>query len=74
MQQVGLLLNPNVLQSASLLYSNQNSLLQTQVANMFFLPTGMLHGAEVTWQMIFMNNLLPVTIGMSVCVCERECV
>jgi len=54
--------------------------MQTQVANMFFLPTGLLHGAEVTWQMIFMNNLLPVTIGMcvrkrenvSVCVRERE--
>ena len=30
------------------------------VANMFFLPTGLFHGAEVTWQMIFMNNLLPV--------------
>jgi len=36
------------------------------VANMFFLPSGMLNGAEVTWTMIFMNNLLPVTIGNTI--------
>jgi formate/nitrite transporter len=36
------------------------------VANMFFLPSALFHGAEVTWQMIFMNNLLPVTIGNTI--------
>jgi len=36
------------------------------VANMFFLPSGLFNGAEVTWQMIFMNNLLPVTIGNTI--------
>lgn len=34
------------------------------VANMFFLPLGMILGAEgVTWSSIFLNNLIPVTIG-----------
>lgn len=33
------------------------------IANMFFIPTGMLEGADVgVWQM-FWNNLLPATIG-----------
>ena len=36
------------------------------VANMFFLPMGLFQGAEVTWKMIFMNNLLPVTIGNTI--------
>jgi len=36
------------------------------VANMFFLPMGLFQGAEITWQAIFMNNLLPVTIGNTI--------
>jgi formate transporter len=36
------------------------------VANMFFLPCGLFNGAEVTWSMIIMNNLLPVTIGNTI--------
>lgn len=33
------------------------------VANMFYIPTGMLHGAEVSWTDFFWNNLLPSTLG-----------
>lgn len=33
------------------------------VANMFFIPLGILHGAEVTWTTFLLNNLLPVTVG-----------
>jgi len=36
------------------------------VANMFFLPSGLFNGAEVTWKMIWLNNLLPVTIGNTI--------
>jgi len=33
------------------------------VANMYFIPLGMFLGAPVTWGQIWLNNLLPVTIG-----------
>jgi len=33
------------------------------VANMYFIPLGMFLGAPVTWGQIWMNNLIPVTIG-----------
>ena len=33
------------------------------VANMYFAPLGMFLGAPVTWGQIWVNNLLPVTIG-----------
>lgn len=33
------------------------------VANMFFIPTAIFYGAEVTWSQFFFDNLLPVTIG-----------
>jgi formate/nitrite transporter len=33
------------------------------VANMFFIPTAIFYGADVTWSTFFMNNLLPVTLG-----------
>ena len=33
------------------------------VANMFFLPMGLFVGADITWAQIFINNLIPVTIG-----------
>ncbi|TFH34328.1 MAG: formate/nitrite transporter family protein, partial [Dehalococcoidia bacterium] len=33
------------------------------VANMFFIPAGMLYGASVTWGQFLVGNLLPVTIG-----------
>ena len=34
------------------------------VANMFFIPLGIFLGAEgVNWTSLFVNNLLPVTIG-----------
>lgn len=33
------------------------------VANMFFIPVGKFIGADVTWGQIWMNNLIPVTIG-----------
>ncbi|MHB9034566.1 MAG: formate/nitrite transporter family protein [Anaerolineae bacterium] len=33
------------------------------VANMFFIPLGMLNGANVTIGQLLLNNLLPVTIG-----------
>lgn len=33
------------------------------VANMYFAPLGMFLGAPVTWGQIWINNLLPVTIG-----------
>eukprot|EP00290_Baffinella_frigidus_P008314 CAMPEP_0180130066 /NCGR_PEP_ID=MMETSP0986-20121125/7658_1 /TAXON_ID=697907 /ORGANISM="non described non described, Strain CCMP2293" /LENGTH=329 /DNA_ID=CAMNT_0022069791 /DNA_START=60 /DNA_END=1049 /DNA_ORIENTATION=+ len=36
------------------------------VANMFFLPTALFNGADISWKMIFMNNLLPVTIGNTI--------
>ena len=33
------------------------------VANMFFLPLGLFCGAATNWGAIFLNNLVPVTIG-----------
>lgn len=33
------------------------------IANMFFIPLGMFLGADITWTQIWMNNLIPVTIG-----------
>lgn len=33
------------------------------VANMFFIPNAIFHGADVTWAQFFIDNLLPVTIG-----------
>jgi formate transporter len=33
------------------------------IANMFFLPLGMLEGAKIGWLDIWIGNLLPVTIG-----------
>lgn len=33
------------------------------VANMFFIPAGMLYGADVTWGDFLVGNLLPVTLG-----------
>jgi formate/nitrite transporter len=33
------------------------------VANMFFIPAGMLYGANVTWAQFLLGNLVPVTLG-----------
>jgi formate/nitrite transporter len=33
------------------------------IANMFFIPMGIFVGADVTWVQLFINNLIPVTIG-----------
>lgn len=33
------------------------------IANMFFIPVGKFIGAEITWGQIWMNNVIPVTIG-----------
>ena len=33
------------------------------VANMYFAPLGMYLGAPITWGQIWLNNLIPVTIG-----------
>lgn len=33
------------------------------VANMFFIPMGILCGADVTWAQAFLNNIIPVTLG-----------
>jgi formate/nitrite transporter len=33
------------------------------IANMFFIPTGIFYGANVTWQQFFVSNLFPVTLG-----------
>jgi len=33
------------------------------IANMFFIPVGWMLGADITWGQIWMNNLIPVTIG-----------
>lgn len=33
------------------------------VANMYFIPLGMFLGAPVTWGEVWLNNLIPVTIG-----------
>jgi len=36
------------------------------VANMFYIPMGILIGADVTWGSMFANNLLPVAIGNTI--------
>ena len=33
------------------------------IANMFFIPIGIMEGANVTWYTFFTKNLLPVTLG-----------
>jgi len=33
------------------------------VANMFFLPTAMFYGAEITWIQFLVDNLIPATLG-----------
>lgn len=33
------------------------------IANMFFIPAGMLEGADVTISQMFVNNLIPATLG-----------
>lgn len=33
------------------------------VANMFFIPSGIMYGANVTWAQFFTVNLIPVTLG-----------
>ncbi len=33
------------------------------VANMFFIPTSIFYGANVTWGAFFIDNLIPVTLG-----------
>ncbi|PVX49360.1 formate/nitrite transporter [Balneicella halophila] len=33
------------------------------VANMFFIPTAIFYGADITWTQFFIDNLIPVTIG-----------
>jgi formate/nitrite transporter len=33
------------------------------VANMFFVPLGMLYGADVSWIQFVVSNLIPVTLG-----------
>lgn len=36
---------------------------ESQVANMFLLPLGLLSGADATWADVAVKNLLPVTLG-----------
>jgi len=33
------------------------------IANMFFIPSGIMYGADVTWAQFFIVNLIPVTLG-----------
>lgn len=33
------------------------------IANMFYLPLGILQGANISWQAIWLDNLLPATLG-----------
>lgn len=33
------------------------------IANMFFIPTAIFYGADISWTSFFIDNLLPVTIG-----------
>ncbi|HII07763.1 MAG TPA: formate/nitrite transporter family protein [Methanotrichaceae archaeon] len=33
------------------------------IANMFFIPSGIMYGADVTWAQFFTVNLIPVTLG-----------
>lgn len=37
--------------------------LDHSVANMFIIPLGIMRGADVTYKMMIMNNLIPVTLG-----------
>ena len=36
------------------------------MANMFLVPMGKAAGASITWSQIWLNNLLPVTLGNTV--------
>lgn len=36
------------------------------VANMFFIPTAIFYGADISWSSFFIHNLLPVTIGNTI--------
>lgn len=36
------------------------------VANMFIVPMGLVLGANITWKQVFMNNLIPVSIGNTI--------
>merc|ERR1711988_794148 len=40
--------------------------LEHTVANMFLIPCGMMHGANVSVGMLLVNNLLPVTVGNTI--------
>lgn len=33
------------------------------IANMFFIPAGIMYGAKVTWGAFLVDNLVPVTLG-----------
>jgi len=33
------------------------------VANMFFIPTAIFYGAEISWSTFLVDNLLPATLG-----------
>lgn len=33
------------------------------IANMFFIPTAMFYGADISWGTFIVNNLIPVTLG-----------
>lgn len=37
--------------------------LEHSVANMFIIPLAMMRGAEITVGQMFVNNLIPVTLG-----------
>jgi len=37
--------------------------LEHSIANMFFIPTAIFYGTEISWTAFFLHNLLPVTIG-----------
>ena len=40
--------------------------LEHAVANMFLVPMGKAAGANITWSQIWLNNLLPVTLGNTI--------
>ncbi len=33
------------------------------IANMFYVPTGIMHGAQVSWTAFLLDNLIPATLG-----------
>ena len=33
------------------------------IANMYFIPTAIFHGADVTWMSFVIDNLIPATLG-----------